>query len=524
MSIAYHGNYCGPGWSAGAYQTSVVSDVAATDAFDATCKEHDATYALGGDLLAADAKFAFTNITSLNPKAMLAGLAVGSQALGRAAYRGVVGSGDYRDNSSKKSNIPSWNNQSSTFPIIHEEIDIMTKKNNKNPILEPLSKKEKQNLRKVIAERELLNQYSIKPNLKQKSRYLDPLPPSLKVATAPVSIGTTVSSTKPITKSTPTGVLVRGREFLCQVYESDSSSFQLSAAAPLHPAYYVASTMGQMARAYQRYRFRRCAIHFVTRQPTSVSGEIALVYSSQINQPAEDGTSANFLPRVMTRGKATLGPLWQNHSLEIDCDGIFRLIDPFTQADVSTNIFGEVQAYTQASENDVAGYLLIDYELEFHTTMFAPHSTLIPLPSGPGAQFSITDSANPVVNAAVAFTPPNIISSSANGTIWRAILNVDESNPAAGTTLADCWYSGVTFATSTTAYATNLNFYVPVEGSVLYLLVVGSKVYAYLNLEGAIAGDASGQIFYRTAGTSTGVWEVNAYVIQQPPQYQARTQ
>lgn len=37
----YHGNYCGPNYSAGKFQTSVAnSDVPAVDAFDETCKRH----------------------------------------------------------------------------------------------------------------------------------------------------------------------------------------------------------------------------------------------------------------------------------------------------------------------------------------------------------------------------------------------------------------------------------------------------------------------------------------------------
>lgn len=54
----YHGNYVGPGWSAGKYQASVAdSKVPAVDEFDRTAKEHDRAYALGKDLKKADYKF-----------------------------------------------------------------------------------------------------------------------------------------------------------------------------------------------------------------------------------------------------------------------------------------------------------------------------------------------------------------------------------------------------------------------------------------------------------------------------------
>lgn len=517
MSIAYHGNYCGPGWSAGAYQKSVVSDVAAVDAFDQSCKEHDSVYARGGDLMDADLKFAHTNLTSLNPKAMLAGLAVGAQGLGRAAYRAAFGSNDIQK-------IPNEYNFSDTD---NESIPInpgtMTRKNKVAPLSPTLSKKEKQNLRKMIAETKILRDIAIKPDLNQKSRYME-LKPSLKVAKAPVSIGTTVTSSKPITRSLPNGILVRGREFLCSVYESVNPNFQLGALAPMHPGFYPASTMGQMARTFQRYRFRSLAIHFVTRQPTSATGQIALVYSSQINEPAEDGSKGTFLPRVMTRGKASLGPVWQNHTIEIDCDTTYRLIDPFSQADIAAHIFGEVQCYTLAGVADTAGYLLIDYELELNTTMFAPHSTVLPLTSGPGAQYTVVDVANPVAQDAVRLALPTAMSQVTNGTIWRCILNADESIIATGTALDNAWWTNIRYLSSTTLDVSSLAGVKISDGMQLYIVVIGTEGFVYFTLEAAITGDGTGQVFYRTAGTSKSNWLLNAYVVQQPPAIQALTQ
>jgi len=44
--MRYHGNYCGPNWSAGKHQESVIdNNVPAVDEFDQTCLEHDAEYA-----------------------------------------------------------------------------------------------------------------------------------------------------------------------------------------------------------------------------------------------------------------------------------------------------------------------------------------------------------------------------------------------------------------------------------------------------------------------------------------------
>jgi hypothetical protein len=494
MSIAYHGNYCGPGWSAGAYQPSVDSGVPSLDKFDDTCKTYDALYSTGGDLAAADLQFAVSNLTLTNPKRLIAGALVGTQGLLR--YAGVL------DQYAKR---PDDKNTEDPF--------LSTMKLNL-PSIPKMTKREKANLRKVIADQEMSAALALKPKLKQSSRYLAPLKPSLNVSNPPVSIGTTIRASKPTTIATRNGIVVRGREFLCQVFETSNANFQLSASAPLHPAFYVASTMGQLSRAYQKYRFRRLAIHFVTRQPTSVSGEIALVYASQITEPAENGASGNFLPRVMTRGDAILGPLWQNHSIEIPCDDRYRLIDPFVSPDIATHIFGEVQCYTQSGVTDAAGYLLIDYELELNTTMFAPHSTQLPISSGPGAQYTLVDSSTtPTALNSVQLTNSTNTEFSI-GTVFKAYINADESTVATGTTLANSWQTTVQFATSTTVDSSLQSTFAITDGQIVYLVVVGSSIYVYNSLGSALTGAGTGQLYYRTTGSTAGSYPVNAYLVQ----------
>lgn len=78
-AFRYHGNYVGPGWSAGRYQRSVAySTVPPVDEFDRTAQQHDRTYALKGNLKEADYKFYRANI-GRGFKRSVAGLAVGIQ-------------------------------------------------------------------------------------------------------------------------------------------------------------------------------------------------------------------------------------------------------------------------------------------------------------------------------------------------------------------------------------------------------------------------------------------------------------
>jgi len=86
-----HGNYVGPGWSAGKYQTSVKqSDVPPVDEFDATAKTHDietANAITPEDLIKADYKFAKANILTSSPHRVRDGLLVGTQGVIRHAKR-----------------------------------------------------------------------------------------------------------------------------------------------------------------------------------------------------------------------------------------------------------------------------------------------------------------------------------------------------------------------------------------------------------------------------------------------------
>lgn len=79
FAFRYHGNYVGPGWSAGRYQPSVAySNVPAIDEFDETARKHDRAYALKNRLKRADYQFYKENIGK-GFKRSLAALAVGAQ-------------------------------------------------------------------------------------------------------------------------------------------------------------------------------------------------------------------------------------------------------------------------------------------------------------------------------------------------------------------------------------------------------------------------------------------------------------
>lgn len=83
--MKYHGNYCGPNYSAGKHQGSTYDpSIPPIDDFDKTCLEHDTAYWRNTNLRQADLHFASQNIGK-GVKRTLAGLAVGIQGLTRSA-------------------------------------------------------------------------------------------------------------------------------------------------------------------------------------------------------------------------------------------------------------------------------------------------------------------------------------------------------------------------------------------------------------------------------------------------------
>ncbi len=498
MSLAFHGNYCGPGWSAGKYQQSVVSDVPAVDAFDASCKLHDAAYAQHDDLMQADFQFAFDNVTSglfgLDVPRVVAGLAVGAQGVFRS-----IGLLSARDTTPVSTPI--------LVPTLESRSPASTNQMPKRPAPSaakmPAPKRVRANNSKTVS---------------------NPVPP-VRITTPPVSIGTTIQSSKPSTRQTAQGVVVAHREFMTSVYETSNTNWQLSALAPMNPSYYPGSVMGNFCRSYAKYRFRRAIVHFVTRQPTSVTGEIALVFASQALLPCENGASASFLARVMSRGNAVLGPLWTSHSMEIPCDNVWRNVNAAAISSYVDNVMGEIQAYTLSGVSDTAGYLIMDYELEFAESLFTPQSGQIPVVTGPGASYSLIDSSTtPTANNAVSLTCSNLTGGSSPGSIFTLVINADESTVATGTTLSNAWSVSTEYATSTSATSADVRNITIIDGLRVFAVNVGGGVIRlYTSLESAITGEGSGQLFYGTTGSSAATWLSNGYLVRLSPSQLAST-
>lgn len=497
MSFKLHGNYCGPGWSAGKYQPSVVSSIKPIDRFDNTCKMHDAEYALGKDLAKADALFALRNI-STNPIRLASAIGVGAQGVLR--YFGVLDRYAGGDNNSQTT-------ENTPFLLTHPPIQIdpleITNQQikqddmrirNRNRIqakldqATPQTKTNRSTMEKVNAVRN------------GESRLARAFAPA-RIAAAPVSIGTTITASEPAVSRTSQGIKVLGREFLTTVRSpSTASTFEIGAIAPLHPMYYKGTVMANTARGYGQYRFNKVAIHYITRQSTATAGEVILTFTENDLEPSEDGTNESFLPRVMTKGAAVLGPLWQNHSMAVVVEPVFRKVDAFNAANFNDNVAGEIQVYTQCPNIDTMGYLLIDYELEFRETVFTPHSASLPLAfSSVYGTFSRTLATTS--GGGVLLTPPSSISSQPNNTIYKLVI--DSAASSFGLlNLATAFKTGTEYADASGAEVTASTNLPLSDGSVVFGVLVNNLIILYSSIESALSGSGSGQVLWTTTSLS----------------------
>lgn len=475
-----YGNYCGPYWSDGAYQTSVVGTSKAVDEFDETCRLHDAHYAQGHNLVDADFEFFRSNVGKGTLRTVAGGL-VGVQ--GALRWGGVLAP---NNNSIDLSQTPT----------------IMTKSSNLRGS-QPLKQQQT-------------------ANAKGKNSA------AISTSLVPAAIGTTMRSIKPKVVRSGNTARIIGRDYLNTVEAGLTTQFALSTTALLSPAYFASAYLGNLCRSYELYKWNKLVIHYVPAVATTTSGAILMTSSHSVTQPALSGEASTFLPRAMTQGNAVMGPIWEHNSIEIDCNrGGKCLVDPLTTNDIDDNIFEELQVYYSAQTVTTAGYLFAEYDCSFFDPVYQPHSTSIPIPYGPGVRCELVDaSATGAIGDdwELSISTGLSLSSVPNGTIFRGVVDYESCITPTGATLNNLLYAGSFIHATTSTFASATANTPIVGGFLVYLVVLGSTVRAYATIEAARAGLGSGQLFLRTAYTAPGTYTMILTMVGLPPATQLSIQ
>lgn len=469
-----HGQYCGPGWSDGIYQNSVVGLRPPDDDFDATCMAHDASYALGADLASADLLFASENFGQ-GVVPTFAALAVGAQGLLRAADK-YLPTFIENDNMNRTPNL-----RGSARNVLGTK-----NKQQKSPIGQPANRKA--------------------PGLDVSRQY------------APNAIGTSMRATPPTITRSATSARVQGRDFIGTVEGQGVATFGLGKSALLSPAYFSSTVLGNMARSFERYRWNTLRVHYVPKVATTAVGQVVLCSQHSVSEPGLQPEAGNFLPRAMSQGNAAFSPLWTPSYIDIACDGSWKLVDPTTTSDIDDTIHEELQVYTQVSVAGQVGYLFAEYDVSFQDPIYTPHSTALPIFTGPGQR--VTLASNLAVNALNAawnlaeVSGTGAFISAVPGTIFRAVFDLQGSSASGGTTFAAALFT-TTYRHDTVATIGNNAIVTPLNGGLtVYFVTNGANVFVYVSLEAAVNGSGTGQLFHNLPTTTVGAFNFDLAMVR----------
>lgn len=389
--MRYHGNYCGPNWSAGLHQPSVVSDVPAVDEFDETCRVHDAAYATGQDLFIADGAFYDANI-GRGYKRSLAALAVKSQQLARGLTRNKI--------------IIAPNNnfqQTSMAPSL--------RKNN-------TQKNKPKNVTRTQ------NGLTI---------------PNTRIATtvsAPAAMGSVIRGTTAKTvKKSSNGIhmdvsVCNGRL---------AGAIQTAVPEMVGIQYLMPVTLGNdevqnMTRVYQRYRILSATAHFRAFQGTSAGGEVIIVSNDDPNyRPINTSTNSSFYQRALSAKHAIMTPMWMSTSLPLDVDSGWKVCDNCNSTTLEEFCSGVVYYYVDGS-TQLPGFVIIDLRIEFEGLRFNSRNVISGSYLGLAAKRSLTV-VNPTIGAEATITGADFTV----GDIYAIQLSTSGATFGAGVTASSLW-------------------------------------------------------------------------------------
>lgn len=310
--LPYVGNYCGPYYSAGSIQPSVVSDVAPCSDADEVCMQHDSCYAHGNNH--ADCDYAFVENPDADP--LMASL-VRMQITARDLYS-------------------NWSNLLNTTQT-------MTNKRGKN--------------------KQASNNNKPKQTKQKKAQKFQT---DMQLVHAPTAISVRNSNVpnKPVYRTSKTGVVISHSEMIMGV--------PVGAGAPtayavgklvINPGKFTTFPwLATIATNYDKYIFKKLRFIYMPLVATSTAGRVGIAYDYD-SSDATPNNRADFFS--MTRHSEAA--IWAPITLEVPLDNVERFTNTHTLTDSKLIDVGSIIYMTDASSAtaaSVVGDLLCEYEVE----------------------------------------------------------------------------------------------------------------------------------------------------------------
>jgi len=265
------------------------------------------------------------------------------------------------------------------------------------------------------------------------------------VQTAPVAIGNSIRGSDLVVRRNGNKAICAGRDFMFTPVGSGSiTTWTMVGGTPISPVAFVDSKIRQFLQMYQKYRWKRLVVHYITSSPTSSTGDVMFYYGKNRDSVFLNQTSNLLLQFVMSDSNTVIGPQWTNHSAELSVQGTWKSTDYGMSDDPNEYSDGEVFLMSKTSTTDSPGYVLFDYEIEFAEEQISPRLLTLPYGRAQYNQINLGGIGLAVTNNVTKFifSPVGVnISGSASvvppgasaGDIYKVIFDVTNSSPASWT-------------------------------------------------------------------------------------------
>lgn len=346
--MKYHGLYCGPNWSAGKHQQSVLSGLSGVDELDELCRVHDAAYATRGNLKAADRKFFISAMKLPTVRAKVAGILVGIQGAFRANDMNVS-----MPNQKPKNQVEKI--QQDTIKWL--EAELRSYADIGKPVMKT-STPVKGGSSKIIPPPPIDNLLPIPyiPNFrmsKNKNKNRD------KSIAIPAARATTSRMTKPKTSSRGGGVVLSHRGLISGFVGSttfNAVNYQVNPGmAGVFP------WAAQLARSYDKYRFTKLKFSYRSVVPTTTAGVVMMSfdYDTLDILPTTKFEHSQSTPNVESNS-------FNSFELDVKCDNVWRFVrqGAIASTDLKTYDFGQLVVSSSYATASLLGEIYVEYTVE----------------------------------------------------------------------------------------------------------------------------------------------------------------
>nr|UHS72293.1 MAG: putative coat protein [Tombusviridae sp.] len=184
---------------------------------------------------------------------------------------------------------------------------------------------------------------------------------------------------KPKQKNIANGVVITHSEMLASVITHGTTLTYNCTSLVANPGRSVMFPwLSTIAANYDKYRFRKLNVSFVTNQATSTAGKVGLGFDYDSTDPVP-GDRIEFF--ALTHHVE--GAVWDSLTLPIPCDKQYRFTNTHTTTDSKLIDMGQVLVMTDqvVATNSNIGDVIVDYEVELIAAQQAIFSTQVALNS-----------------------------------------------------------------------------------------------------------------------------------------------